>query len=176
MNQAVVLQNSDPVVKSVFRRLNLEGPTAGSLAIGTAMDMPYPADAIWTALEQLDTWGVWSRPLHSRARWLEKRQFEVGARFEQVRHFGFPIGRQVTVETVREVVPSQMVAWWDGNGGVRNAHLWSLEQRGDGTTRVYNVEVLCGPLMLVAKPLLVRRLRKRFCATLIGLRKRLESA
>lgn len=175
MEQAVVLQNSDPVVRSVFRRLNMERPTVGSLVVGTAMDMPYPPEAIWKALEEVETWGQWSRPLHSHARWLERRQFEVGARFEQVRHLGFPIGRQVTVDTVREVVPNQMVAWWDGNGGVRNAHLWSMEQRPDGSTRVYNIEVLCGPLMIIAKPLLVNRLRKRFGASLVGLRKRLDA-
>lgn len=175
MSQAVVLQNSDPMVKGVYRRLNLDGPSAGSLAIGTAMDLPFPAESVWQTLEDLDSWGEWSCPLHSSARWLEKRQFEVGARFEQIRHFGFPIGRQVTVDTVREVVPNQTVAWWDGNGGIRNAHLWLLEHR-EGGTRVYNIEVFCGPLIIFAKPFLVRRLRKRFCASLEGLKQKLAKS
>lgn len=177
MNQAVVLQESDPMVKGVYRRLNLAGPRPGTVAIGTAIDVPMAAEELWKVLESLDDWSKWS-PIHSGARWLGGRTFEVGAKFQQVRHLGFPIGRQVTVEMVREVVPHQMVAWWDGNGGLRNAHLWTFEPRPDGGTRVYNVEVLCGPLVFFAKPYLRRRLRKLFRQSLEGLERivELESA
>lgn len=175
MSQAVVLQNSDPMVKGVYRRLNLEGPSAGSVAIGTAIDLSASPAEIFEVLQNLENWGRWGRPLHSGARWLEGRSFEVGSRFEQIRHLGFPIGKQVTVETVREVVPNQSVGWWDGNGGVRNAHLWAFEARPDGGTRVFNIEVLCGPLVFFAKPFLGRRLRKRFRQSLEGLKKALET-
>jgi len=174
MSQAAVLQPTDPLIKSAFVRLGLQGPTAGCTAIGTAIDLPYAPDQIWQVLEDVENWHRWATELHSAGRWLEGRTFEVGSRFEQIRHLGFPIGRQVTVETVREVVPNQLVAWWDGHGGVRNAHLWSIEVRPDGNTRVFNIEVLCGPLVFLAKPILRRRLRKRFMASLEGLRRALE--
>lgn len=174
MSQAVVLQKSDPMVKGACLRLNMQEPSAASLAVGTAIDLQFPPEKIWAVLEDLEGWRKWSRPFHSGARWLEGRSFEVGARFEQIRHLGFPIGKQVTVETVREVIPGQSVAWWDGNGGVRNAHVWAFESRPDGVTRVYNVEVLCGPLVFFAKPILGRRLRKRFRQSLEGLKAALE--
>lgn len=174
MSQAAVLQPTDPLVKSAFVRLGLQGPTASCVAIGTAIDLPFTPEQIWQVLEDVENWHKWAGGLHDPGRWLDGRHFEVGSRFEQIRRLGPPIGRQVTVETVREVVPNQMVAWWDGNGGVRNAHLWSLEVRTDGHTRVFNIEVLCGPLVLLAKPMLRTRLRKRFMASLEGLKRALE--
>lgn len=174
MSQAAVLQRSDPLVRSVYVRLGLKGPSPFNVAIGTAIDLPYPPEKIWQVLEDVENWSQWAGELHSPGRWLEGRTFEVGSRFEQIRHLGFPIGRQVTVETVREVVPNQMVAWWAGNGGVCNGHMWSLEVRPDGNTRVFNIEVLCGPLVFIAKPFLRSRLRKRFKASLEGLKRALE--
>lgn len=151
------MQN-EPAVKGALGRLGLSDPTGTTVIVHYNEVTDVPAAKLWEALQNIDQWSRWSKPWHERARWLEKRQFEFGARFEQVRHQGFPIGRQVTVETVREVNPGSSVAWWDGDGSVvKSCRIWHIEALGDGTTRVTSTEVFRGFPVLFAKPILSKR-------------------
>jgi len=161
---------NEPVVKGALGRLGLTQPTAATVIVHYQETTDVPIEKLWSALENVDQWSRWSRPWHERARWLEKRQFEFGARFEQVRHQGFPIGRQVTVETVREVNPGTSVAWWGGEGSpVKTCRIWLLEPNADGTTRVTSAEVLRGFPVFFARPVLTKRWNRLNQAAVKGL-------
>jgi Polyketide cyclase / dehydrase and lipid transport len=148
---------NEPAVKGALSRLGLATPTTTTVVVHHQVITDIPAAKLWEALEDIDRWPRWSKPWHERARWLEKRNFEFGARFEQVRHQGFPIGRQVTVETVREVSPGTSVAWWDNEGGIKSCRIWHFETTQDGKTRVSSTEVFRSILLLVPRPLLIKR-------------------
>lgn len=150
------MQN-ESAVKGALNRLGLTGPTANTVIVHHHEITDIPASKLWEILEDVDRWPRWSKPIHERARWLEKRNLEFGARFEQVRHQGFPIGRQVTVETVREVTPGSSVAWWDGNGGVKSCRMWLFETQADGKTKVSSTEVFQSILLVLPKPILAKR-------------------
>lgn len=166
---------NEPAVKGALNRLGLNSPSATTLVVHHQEITELPAAKLWEVLEDVERWSKWSKPLHERARWLEKRTFEFGARFEQVRHKGFPIGRQVTVETVREVNPGSSVAWWDGEGGLKSCRIWLFETMGDGRTKVSSTEVYRSFLILLAKPILSKRwnrLNKQSVSGLIEFAKR----
>jgi hypothetical protein len=149
------------LVKAALERLGLSKPTLTTLVVYASHDVAVPSAQVWDAWKQLDAWPRWQKSLLSQARWLEKRDFEFGATFQQVRHFGFPIGRQVTVETVREVVPGSSVSWWDGRGGARSCHTWYFETLPNGGTRIHRIEVFVGFIALFGRPF-YRRFFKRF--------------
>ncbi|MEQ1821947.1 MAG: SRPBCC family protein [Fimbriimonadaceae bacterium] len=151
---------SDPIVKSVFSRLGAEPSAKNTLALQYSAVTDVPAAKIWEVLENIEQWARWGKPWIERSRWLERRKFEVGARFEQVRRMGFPIGRQVTVETVRELIPGTSVGWWDSEGGIRCCRFWNVETQSDGQTKVTSTEVFVGPLIFLGQLLIRRRWRR----------------
>jgi hypothetical protein len=165
-----------PTVKGALSRLGLHHPTAKTLIVHHSETTDVPTAKLWAVLEDVDQWSRWSKPIHERARWLEKRTFEFGARFEQVRHKGFPIGRQVTVETVREVNPGSSVAWWGGEGGLTSCRIWLFETQPDGSTRVSSTEVYQSFLVMIAKPVLRKRWNRLNKLSVDGLIERAKRA
>lgn len=160
---------NEPAVRGALTRLGLTHPTATTVVVHHQALTDIPATKLWEILQDVEKWSRWSKPIHERARWLEKRAFEFGARFEQVRHMGFPIGRQVTVETIRELVPGQTVSWWDCEGGLRSCRTWQFETTAEGKTRVTSTEVFRSPLLLLAKPILLKRWNRLNKASVDGL-------
>ncbi|MEQ1935425.1 MAG: SRPBCC family protein [Fimbriimonadaceae bacterium] len=157
---------SDPIIKSIFSRLGLDGPKANTLTVQHSEVTDIPSAKLWDILENVEQWSRWGKPWMERSRWLEKRKFEVGARFEQVRKMGIPIGRQVSVETVRELIPGVSVAWWDADGGIRSGRVWSFETQPDGQTKVTSSEVFVGPLIFLFR-LIVQRYWNRLNAKMV---------
>lgn len=160
---------NEPTVRGALSRLGLTQATGSTVIVHHQEITDVPAAKLWEAFADVDKWAKWSKPLHERARWLEKRSLEFGARFEQVRHMGFPIGRQVTVETVREVSPGNSVSWWDGEGGLKSCRIWHFETMSDGRTRISSTEVFRSFLVVLAKPILRKRWNRLNEASVKGL-------
>jgi hypothetical protein len=160
---------SDPIIKSIYSRLGLEGPKLNTVAVQHSEVTNISSAKLWDILENVEQWSRWGKPWMERSRWLEKRKFEVGARFEQVRKMGIPIGRQVTVETVRELIPGVSVAWWDADGGIRSCRVWSFEAQADGQTKVTSSEVFVGPLIFLCRLVVQRYWNKLNQKMVIGL-------
>ncbi len=166
---------SDPILKSIYTRLGLSGPQVNTLAVQHSVVTDIPSAKLWEILENIEQWSRWGKPWMERSRWLEKRKFEVGARFEQVRRMGIPIGRQVSVETIRELIPGASVAWWDADGGIRCCRIWSFETQPDGQTKVTASEVFVGPLVFLFRLVVQRywsKLNERMVTGLIDFAKR----
>lgn len=151
-------------------------PSAATLVVTVARDTVLPPERVWEAWAHLEYWARWSKPLIQSARWLEGREWAVGSKFEQVRSLGVPIGRQVTVDTVREVNPGQSVAWWDGKGGIKGCHLWFFEPLANGGTRIHKTEVFLGLLPLLFKRIMRRSLTNAFDQSVEGLIRYAERA
>lgn len=165
----------DPTIRGALARLGLTSASASCLAVTSTKDTNLPPDVVWETWSHLEQWSRWSKPLLISARWLEGRTWEVGAQFEQTRAMGAPIGRQVTVETVREVNPGQSVAWWDGKGGsIRTCKVWYFELLPDGGTRVHCTGVFVGPLVFLFKFALRKNLQRGFDSAVEGLIKSAE--
>lgn len=160
---------NEPAVRGALSRLGLTQPTATTLIVHHQEITDVPAAKLWEVLQDVEKWSRWSKPIHERARWLEKRNFEFGARFEQVRHMGFPIGRQVTVETVRELNPGNSVSWWECDGGLKSCRTWHFETMSDGKTRITSTEVFKSVLLVFTKPLLIKRWNRLNKASVEGL-------
>ncbi len=167
---------TDPTVRGALGRMGMTQVGAATLAVTVSKDCALSPEVIWNTWCQIEQWPRWSKPLHQGARWLEGRDWVVGARFEQIRSLGAPIGRQVTVETVREVNPSQSVGWWDGKGGIKSCHMWFFEPLPDGGTRIHKTEVFVGFLIFLFKPLLRKTLTKSFEEAVDGLIRYAERA
>lgn len=156
-------------------RLGLTSAGPATLAICASKESRLTPEQIWETWSKLDQWPRWSKPLHTTARWLEGRTWAVGAQFEQVRNLGAPIGRQVTVETVREVNPGQSVGWWGAKGGsVKTGHLWYFEPLPEGGTRVHSTEVFMGPIVFLFRFMMKGNLQRAFDAAVDGLIKAAE--
>ena len=164
----------DPTIKGALGRIGMQRPTPSTLVVVATADTSLSPEAVWEVWSKIDEWPRWGKPLMQGARWLEGRTWEVGSKFEQTRALGAPIGRQVTVETVREVNPGQSVAWWDGTGPFRTCHLWFFEPLPSGGTRIHKTEVFLGFLMLLFKPILRRGLTHQFEEVVQGLVKHAE--
>lgn len=169
MDYALIDIEENPSVKGALSRLGMSHAGPATIIVhGAAITNASPQE-VWDVWSQMEKWPQWMGFLVSSSRWLEKRSFEVGARFEMVRHFGFPIGRQVTVSTVREVTPGSGCAWWDGEGGMRSCQIWLFEPTADGRTRIQCTEVFVGFMVFFAKPIVRRRWNKRFRKAVEGL-------
>lgn len=140
-------------VRSALQRLGIERPGSGTLAVAARVVTDVPIAAIWQIWSDLERWPAWSHPLHQSTRWLEKRTWEVGAKFEQIRNLGFPFGRALSIETVREVMPERCVSWWKSEHGVGSCHIWFFDTLPDGRTAITNTEVITGPTIALAKPM-----------------------
>jgi hypothetical protein len=153
----------DPTIRGALARLGLPSASGKVLAVTASADTKLDPEHVWATWSKLDQWPRWSKSFVSASRWLEGRKWEVGAQFELVRTLGFPIGRQVTVETVREVNEGTSVAWWDGKGGsFRTCHIWFFESLPEGGTRIHSTEVLVGWVVALFKPLMRRTLTRSF--------------
>lgn len=161
--------NEDPTIKGALGRLGMQRTTPATLVIVATAETSLSPETVWAAWSKIEDWPRWSKPMLQSARWLEGRTWVVGSKFEQVRSLGAPIGRQVTVETVREVNPGQSVAWWEGTGPFKTCHLWFFEPLSSGGTRIHKTEVFIGMLFLMFKPLLRRGLTQQFTEAVQGL-------
>lgn len=141
----------DPTVKGALGRLEMIKPNASTLVIHTSAETDLSPEEIWKVWSDLERWPTWCKPLVSSTRWLEKRDWEVGAKFEQTLHLGFPNGKKVSVETVREVNENQSVTWWKNEAGVKSCHIWFFMPLQNGGTRVYNTEIQVGYQVLLYK-------------------------
>lgn len=167
-------QSDDPTVRGALGRLGLRQPTPSTMVVTASRQTSLSPEVIWKAWSNLEAWPRWSKPILQSARWLEGRTWEVGSKFEQTRNLGAPVGRQVTVETVREVNQGQSVSWWEGTGGMKSCHLWFFEPLADGGTMVHETEVFVGFLPLLFKLVMRGRLRNMFQESVDGLIKHAE--
>lgn len=165
----------NPTIRGALVRLGLTSLGPATLAIVATKETSLSPEQVWETWSKIDQWTRWSKPLHENARWLEGRTWEVGSKFQQIRSFGAPVGKQVTVETVREVNPGQSVSWWGGKGGsMKTCHLWFFEALPDGGTRVHSTEIFLGPIVLIFRFLLKSNVQKMFKASVEGLIKTAE--
>lgn len=156
-------------VRGALGRLGVPHAGVGTLAIAAKTICDLSPDAIWRAWTDIESWPKWSRPLHVSSRWLEKRQWEVGAKFEQVRDLGFPFGRVLSIETVREVNEHQSVSWWKSEHGVSSCHIWFFEPLNNGGTAITNTEVFVGPAIALSRPMVRARWTRMFESSARGL-------
>jgi len=140
-----------PTIQGALVRLGMHAPSGSTVVVtASAKTKASPAD-VWRVWSEIEKWAIWSKPLHSSARWLEKRSWVVGAQFEQVLNYGFPLGKSVSVETVKEVNPNQSVAWWKEAKGVKSCHIWFFEPLQEGGTQITKTEVFVGPALVLGK-------------------------
>ena len=156
-------------IKTALRNLGVEKPAWRTLIISASQDIRLPAEALWEAWSQLESWPLWSKDTHAAAKWIGEPGWQAGARFEQVMDMGFPIGNRRTVETVEEVDPLRRVRWCQNGGGMRACHIWSFAMLPNGRVRVTNTEVFHGTFIGLIKPIVASRWEKKFNAAISGL-------
>jgi uncharacterized membrane protein len=166
--------NDAPTVKGALGRMGMRSPNMATLVVSASATTSLPTQQLWNTWAQLERWPSWSQSLYCSARWLEKRDWEVGAKFEQVINYGFPLGKAVSLDVVKEVNPGQSVSWWKSANGVKSCHIWFFEPTREGGTRVTKTEVFVGPVIWLSKPLLKKRLQASFQACVEGLIKAAE--
>ncbi len=165
----------DPTVRGALARLGLTSTGPSILAVSASTQTNIDTEQVWQTWSKLEQWPRWAKPLITTARWLDGRHWEVGAQFELVRSLGFPIGRQVTVETVREVNQHQSVAWWGGKGGsLKTCQLWYFESLPEGGTQVHVTEIFVGPLVFLFRIFLKGALTRGYQEAVEGLVKAAE--
>jgi uncharacterized membrane protein len=152
-----------------LEQIGVTEPDWKTLITAAAAVADQPADRLWAVWSDLPRWPEWSTPLHSAARWTSGDSFVPGARFEQMLHLGFPLGRTVAPETVRTVEPGRLASWSKEANGVRSCHTWRFEPLPDGRTRVSNIEVFHGTPIGLVKPLVSARWRRLFQASVDNL-------
>jgi hypothetical protein len=167
-------QQEDPTIRGALGRLGMMHPTAATLVVVASKETKLPPEVIWKAWSNLEQWPRWSKPLVQSARWLEGRDWQVGSKFELTRSLGAPVGRQVSVETVREVNPGQSVGWWEGKSAMKGCHLWFFEPLPEGGTRIHKTEVFIGMIPFLFKPIMRRSIKKLFEEAIDGLIKYAE--
>jgi|SoiMethySBSTD1v2_1073268.scaffolds.fasta_scaffold309466_2 hypothetical protein len=118
---------------------------------------------------KLEDWPKWSTPLHVSTRWIGEPGWEVGSRFEQVIDLGFPLGKTVSLETVRAVTDAESVSWWKDEKGVKSCHVWEFTALSPDRTQITNTEVFHGLFIGLVKPLAARRWQSLFEASVAGL-------
>lgn len=159
----------EALIKGALARIGLQAVGGGVVAISASALTDLAPQSLWKTWAQLESWPKWSKGLHLSARWLEKRDWEVGAKFEHTVNYGFPIGKIVSLETVMEVNPGQSVSWWKHEKGVHSCHVWAFAPLTDGRVRVSKAAVYRGVQFSLAKPFLAQRLRQQYQATVDGL-------
>lgn len=166
---ATVATIDDPHVRGVLQRLGLNSLGASTVVVSARLLTDLDADLLWDTWADLERWPTWSRPLHCSARWLGKKAWEVGARFEQCRCMGFPFGRMMSIETVREVNAGTSASWWKQSNGLCSCQMWSFEPQPHGGTIVGSTEVWHGPAIALAKPFVRGRWNVLFDLAVHGL-------
>lgn len=152
-----------------LQKIGLDKPSWKTVIAAASQEADIPAEVLWEVWSKLEDWSIWSKPLHSTARWIGKAAWEVGRKFEQELSLGFPFGKLTSTETVGELVPGETIMWWKEEKGIRSCHIWTFEVLGESRTRITNVEVFHGLAIGLVKPLIAVRWQRMFEASVSGL-------
>jgi hypothetical protein len=158
------------VVQYAMDRIGLRRPSWRTLIVSATREAALPTEALWDTFTRLETWPLWSAPLHVGTRWLSNPDWAEGATFEQTLELGSPFGpHSVDRVTIGAIEPGRMVAWWRTEGAVKTCHVWEFAEVAPGRTRVTDAEVLHGLPIGLVKPLVRTRWRRLFEASVAGL-------
>jgi uncharacterized membrane protein len=158
-----------PTVRGALGRIGKTKTTPATLIIVASTITRHSPDEVWKVWAELEKWPAWSQPLHASTRWIEKRDWEVGAKFQQVLNWGFPFGKSTSTDTVMEVNPGQSVSWWKNVKGVESCHIWFFEPLPDGGTRIVKTEVFIGLSIFLGRLFVKRRWKAMFQSAVDGL-------
>ena len=169
-----VILSETPTVKGALGRLGMMHPNPATLMITASTTTKASPEAVWETWSQIEKWSGWGKPLIANARWLEGRNWEVGTKIEVINLLGFPFGRTVSIDTIKEVNPGQSVSWWKTAKGIKSCHIWFFEPLREGGTRIVKTEVFVGLTIFVNKPVVKKKWRALFQEAVDGLAKAVE--
>ena len=170
------IEHEQPTIKGALGRLGMTGPNLATLMISASVKTKASPEAVWETWRQIELWSSWGKPLIANARWLEGREWEVGTKIEQTNVWGFPFGRTVAIDIVKEVNHGQSVSWWKSAKGIRSCHIWFFEPLREGGTRIVKTEVFVGFTILLNKLVIKRKWKALFQESVDGLAKAVERA
>ncbi len=168
--------HEQPTIKGALGRLGMTQPHVGTLMISASTKTKAAPEDVWRTWSEIENWPKWGNPFIVNSRWLERREWEVGAKFEQAHQWGFPFFHTVSIDIVKEVNPGQSVSWWKSAKGIRSCHIWFFEPLREGGTRIVKTEVFVGFSIWLFKPLLKKKWSKFFQDTVNGLARSAERA
>jgi hypothetical protein len=107
-----------------------------------AIDVVGSPDACWKVLTDLAGWPRWfPRLKYASVLGDERDPWRTGGRFAMVFDAGIAVSVKVTVE---ELEPAARVRWVGGGLGISGDHVYTLEVKNPGTTRVTSHEEFSG--------------------------------
>jgi len=169
-----VILSETPTVKGALGRLGMMHPNPATLMVTASVKTKATPEAVWQTWSQIEKWSAWGAPLIGSARWLEGREWEVGTKIEHINTWGFPFGRTVSIDTVREVNPGQSVSWWKSAKGIKSCHIWFFEPLREGGTRITKTEVFVGFTIMLNKPVIKKKWQGLFQQAVEGLARAVE--
>lgn len=120
-------------------------------------------------LEDLEAWPRWSL-LHHETKCLGTAGLAVGGQFIQRLDLRFPAATPTETVTITFSEPGRQAGWAGSNPGICSSQVWwPLVRANDGAAHVSNVEAFLRLPAAPIKPLVTRRWRGQFQATVDGM-------
>lgn len=162
IHQAKATQKQPTALAFALEKTRATDQPEKAMAIVTQKTIAASAAAIWKKITQTHTWKDWQSHLVVSVRNPAKELSAAGQKFEQLLNLGFPVGKTTSHEILGHIEPLRILAWWKEEKGLRSCHVWQLEDLGNGTVAVHNVEVFAGKGVGFMRAIFQSSWRKKF--------------
>jgi hypothetical protein len=157
----------DPVIRGALGWLDLSRKTPATMIVQARAHSKASPERIWEIFSDLEKWPTWTKPLITKAKWVHGNEWLSGAQFEQTVNYGFPFSGKPSVETIKDCIPAQSVAWLKSAKGVKTIHLWYFQPNIDGTCDIVNTEVMYGQAIFFVNLIGARRKQAKMFQTVV---------